>query len=227
VSGAGSGARTNRRTCHQCGLVNFAVTEYCRRCAASLIPDDPLEHEAVPKRGLGRRVLWILGVSVALLFMCSRSLLLTSDGLASHQREPVARAIALLDRAGFAKEAFVLRNLSNFRATDNWWNVYLGHHDAYAATNFPFEVVTLYRPFFEGAVDDTERAVILLHESHHLFGSGEKAALEAVWRAKHRLGWTAATYRRTKVWKNTREWTASGVPSLFRCGRDGRSDCVP
>jgi hypothetical protein len=154
------------------------------------------------------------------------SLLLTSDALGSNQQLSVTRAIALLKQRGFSKEAFVLGNLVNYRVTDNWWNSYVGHHEAYAATNFPFEVVTLYAPFFDAAVDDTERAVILLHESHHLIGRGEEAALEGVWHVKQRLGWTADQYGRTKVWRNTREWTMSSVPTLFHCGSDGHSDCV-
>src|SRR5579864_5608858 len=62
-------------------------------------------------------------------------------------------------------------------------------------------------PFFLTAVDDTERAIILLHEAQHLVGYGEDAALERVWRAKHRLGWNAERYGGTKAWNNTREWT--------------------
>jgi hypothetical protein len=89
------------------------------------------------------------------------------------------------------------------------------------------EIVTLYPAFFDVAVDDTERAVILLHESHHLLGFGEEATLERVWREKQRLGWTEDKYGETKVWKNVREWTESGVPTLFQCGSDGHSDCVP
>jgi hypothetical protein len=99
-------------------------------------------------------------------------------------------------------------------------------HDAYAATNFPFEVVTLYPGFFKLAVDDTERAVILLHEGHHLFGDGEEAALRRVWLEKQRLGWSADKYGQSKVWKNTREWTEESVPGLFPCGTDGHADCL-
>jgi len=137
------------------------------------------------------------------------------------------RAIAVLEHAGFSREVVMLRHFANYRATDNWWNVYLGHQDAYAATNFPLGVMTLYPPFFRVAVDDTERAVILLHESQHLLGAGEDAALERVWRDKLRLGWTADAYEHTRVWRNTREWTAADVPALFRCGRDSASDCAP
>jgi hypothetical protein len=154
------------------------------------------------------------------------SLLLTSEDLSYDQRQTVNAAIALLKQSGFGKQAFVLNRLVRYRGTDNWWNRYVGHHDAYAATNFPFEVLTLYPEFFQQTVDDNERAVILLHESHHLLGSGEKTALEGVWRDKQRLGWTSDKYSRTKVWISTQELTMAQVPNLFRCGSDGKSDCT-
>jgi hypothetical protein len=178
------------------------------------------------EQGIGRRLLWLIGVTVTLIFIWSRSLLLTSDAIDAGQRQLVRQAIALLDRAGFSREVMMLRHFANYRATDNWWNLYLGHQDAYAATNFPLGVVTLYPPFFTAAVDDTERAAILLHEAQHLWGAGEDAALESVWRTKQRLGWTAAEYSQSKVWRNTREWTAAGVPALFQCGADRDADCI-
>ena len=84
-----------------------------------------------------------------------------------------ALLIPALAVAGFTRESAMLRHFANFRSTDNWWNQYLGHHDAYAATNFPLGVLTLYEPFFRTTVDDNERAVILLHEAQHLIGAGE------------------------------------------------------
>jgi hypothetical protein len=60
-----------------------------------------------------------------------------------------------------------------------------------------------------------------------LWGAGEEVALETVWREKRRLGWTRDNYKDTRVWKNTREWTASGVPTLFHCGSDLDGDCMP
>ncbi len=60
---------------------------------------------------------------------------------------------------------------------------------------------------------------MLLHESYHLFGSGEETALEGVWREKQRLGWTADKYSQSHVWNGTRELTMNRVPSLFQCGR--------
>lgn len=172
-------------------------------------------------------MLWLTGVVVAVVFGWSRSLLLTSNPIDAQQQQVVYRSILILERAGFPRESAMLRHFANFRATDNWWNIYLGHQDAYAATNFPLGVLTLYEPFFRTAVDDTERAIILLHESQHLLGSGEEAALERVWRVKRQIGWTADAYGETKVWANTREWTRTSVPSLFVCGSDHASDCVP
>ncbi|HEV7396737.1 MAG TPA: hypothetical protein VGN86_09540 [Pyrinomonadaceae bacterium] len=169
---------------------------------------------------------WILGTTIILLFALFMSLLLTSKELPYDQRQTVKGAIVVLERKGFSREAFALQHLVHYRATDNWWNGYVGHQSAYAATNFPFEVVTLYPDFFDVATDDTERAAILLHESHHLFGSGEEAALEKTWREKLKLGWTADKYGATRVWVNTRDLTSASVPSLFTCGTDGHSDCV-
>jgi hypothetical protein len=177
-------------------------------------------------RGIGRRLLWLTGVTVAVVFLWSRSLLLTSDAIDDGQQQIVLRAVSQLARSGFSREVLVLRHFANYRATDNWWNLYVGHPGAYAATNFPLGVVTLYPAFFTTAVDDTERAAILLHEAQHLWGSGEEAALDRVWNDKQRLGWTTEQYGQTRVWRNTREWTMAAVPSLFQCGSDHQSDCA-
>src|SRR5689334_6819712 len=174
---------SNPRKCGGCGLVNFADNETCRRCGA------PLDRPAVPEsssdaRSAGRqvsgRLLWLIGVIVTLVFLWSRSLLLTSEPIDSNQRQLVMQAIRVLEQSGFSRDVVMLRHFANYRATDNWWNQQLGHRDAYAATNFPLGVVTLYGPFFKVAVDDTERAAILLHEAQHLSGAGEAAALETV-----------------------------------------------
>jgi hypothetical protein len=222
--------------CRQCGLVNFAASEQCKRCGARLKEDGGTDEatseteapaDGRKKRSFAKRVAWILGMTCAILLICYMSLLLTSNGVNREQRQVVERAVTVLEQKGFGNEAFVLRYLVSYRTTDNWWNTQVGHHDAYAATNFPFEVLTLYPEFFETAKDDTERAAILLHESYHLFGAGERAALEGVWRNKGRVGWTADKYAETKVWKNTKELTMSEVPQLFRCGLAGNEDCMP
>jgi hypothetical protein len=217
--------------CVECGLVNFETAEQCKRCGAPLQGTGPVEAgaddaDAPVKRSFRKRISWVVGMTLVILLIYYLSLLATSDSIKWQQKQTVGRAITILEQKGFGKEAFVLRHLVSFRSTDNWWNMQVGHHDAYAATNFPFEVVTLYTEFFDTATDDTERAAILLHESYHLFGSGERSALEGTWRNKSKIGWTADKYGESKVWKNTLELTMSEVPELFRCGPQGQSDCL-
>ncbi|MDQ3134088.1 MAG: zinc finger Ran-binding domain-containing protein, partial [Acidobacteriota bacterium] len=194
--------------CAQCGLVNFADARQCQRCGAvegASHADEEAGAESQRGRSVGQRVWWIVGMLSAILVICYASLLLTSDPATRDQRQTVERAVALLEQRGLTRETFVLRHLVNYRTTDNWWNLQVGHENAYAATNFPFEVVTLYPEFFQTAQDDTERAVILLHESFHLSGAGEPAALAGTWRTKAKLGWTEEQYAGTKLWRNTKE----------------------
>ncbi|HVQ38043.1 MAG TPA: hypothetical protein VMS31_10955 [Pyrinomonadaceae bacterium] len=221
----------NRNKCLSCGLVNATIDENCRRCGTPLTgegeePAEPVE-ENRRKRTLGKRLLWILGATLFFLFASYMSLRVTSDDLGSDQRQIVHRSVTILEQRGFGSEARLLNTLTSYRSTDNWWNRFVGHRDAYAATNFPFEVLTLYPEFFSDSADDLERAAILLHEARHLFGSGEEAALEFVWRNKRKLGWTEDKYGISKVWINTKEQTLNLVPSLFQCGPDGKSDCTP
>ena len=229
----------NNRKCPHCGLVNFASAPECGRCDAPLEPagaradsGDTFYSKAShapeggrPRRGLLQRAAAVLALTFALLVACHASLLLSSNPATFDEREQVDRAIALIERGGFTRETFLLRRLTSFRTSDNWWNAYVGHSDAYAATNFPFEVVTLYPEFFRYPADDVERAVILLHEARHLAGEGEEAACAAVWRDKARLGWTSEKYGQTRVWKNVNELTRRHAPQLFDCGEDGRQDC--
>ena len=160
-----------------------------------------------------------------LLIIWYVSLLVSSDGLQPDQRAKVEAGITFLEQHGFDREVFVLRHLTTFRSSDSWWNRYLGHRDAYAATNFPFEIVTLYPEFFEVPVDDCERAAVLLHESRHLLGDGEEAALMTTWKNKRRLGWTSDRYRQTRVWDATERLTKAQFPYMFQCGSDSQSDC--
>ena len=221
----------NSRKCASCGLVNFATEVSCRRCGAALAGTDEAAYgieDTGNKSGgsIVKRALVVLGVTCLLLFIFYVSLLSTSDRITFEQKQLVYQAINLLDQNGFGKETFALRHLVNYRATDNWWNRWVGHKEAYAATNFPFQVVTLYPDFFAHPADDTERAVILLHEAYHLAGSGEERAFAGVWSDKQRLGWTEEEYGRTRVWRSVREFTAQHAPALFRCGEDGRGDCL-
>jgi hypothetical protein len=218
----------NSVKCPQCDLVNFIEADQCRRCGQYLagvmhIPTKPAEPEANPHLTL--RFIPVIATLVLLVCGWWGSLLASSSSLTPDQRIIVERAIGILRERRFDREVFLLERLTTFRSTDNWWNRYVGHSEAYAATNFPFEVMTLYAPFFEVGDDDVERASILLHEAQHLRGKDEVAALAEVWRVKKRLGWIETRYSETRVWKNTREWTHAALPALFACGVDLESDC--
>lgn len=218
--------------CTQCGLVNFASAEECRRCGAYLgagfgaddfedFPDGAVKK----RRSFLRKVLSGLALSAFLVAGLHVSLLATSEAASFDEKRTVYRAVGLVEQAGFAREGFLLRRLANYRTTDSWWNRWLGHADAYASTNFPFEVMTLYPDFFKYPQDDVERAVVLLHEARHLAGDGEEEAFAFVWRNKSRLGWTEELYGETRVWQNVNEFTRKYAPQLFRCGEDGLQDC--
>jgi len=181
--------------------------------------------EAKKKRSLWKRLVWVAGATLTILVIWYLSLLFTSDGLQQNQRDQVQAAIAVLDEKGFTREAFVLRYLATFRASDNWLNAYVGHRDAYASTNFPFEVVTLYPEFFSLPADDTERAAVLLHEARHLCGDGEDAALEITWKGKRQLGWTFEKYSHTRVWDATEDLTRQRFAYMFQCGANEQTDC--
>src|SRR5205807_6965237 len=215
----------SRRKCERCGLVNTGADESCRRCGTALADNESSEpvqakdevSTTTKKRGLLKRITWVLGATSIILVIWYASLLVSSDGLQTDQREKVQNAIAVLHQQGFSREAFILKHLTAFRSTDNWLNAYAGHRDAYAATNFPFEVVTLYPDFFQLPVDDRERAAVLLHEACHLMGDGEDAALNSTWHAKRQLGWTADRYNQTRVWDATERLTRARFPYMFQC----------
>jgi len=225
-------ALQSRQKCPDCGLVNAGSDETCRRCGAPLAREAAPIQIAAPEaagkpagRSLLKRLIWICGATLVALLIWYVSLLISSDGLQPDQRQRVQSAIAILRQQGFSHEAFVLNYFTTFRSTDNWLNAYAGHRDAYAATNFPFEVVTLYPDFFELPIDDRERAAVLLHEARHLFGDGEDAALQSTWQRKPQLGWTADKYKQTRVWDATEHLTRERFPYMFLCGPDGQSDC--
>ena len=204
--------------CPHCGIANFSDGGSCRRCGEFLLAPRPTVATAAGGEPSAlRRIAAMAGTVALVMFAWWASLFLTSEGLDPEQRVTVSRAVALLEQRGFRKEVFALRNAARFRSTDNWWNRHNGHDQAYAATNFPFEIVTVYPWFFEVPKDDVERAVILLHEAQHLMGADEETALRRVWELKGRLGWTAEAYGRTRVWRNTREWTQGSAPDLFTC----------
>ena len=210
-------------TCIHCSAANIPGSQVCERCGKSL--------GAVKKGHSLRRLIFksltrILILTLVLLFLGYTSLITSSDPMLPGQEKEVRKAIEVIERKGFGKEAFVLGHLVRYRSTDNWWNRHNGHESAYAATNFPFEVVTLYPQFFADSLDEVERAAILLHESYHLFGYGEPGAFAGAWKDRSQLGWTREHYNLTPVWINVKESTLRWAPQLFTCGEDGKSDCT-
>lgn len=223
----------NNLKCPGCGLVNFASDAACRRCGIGLDPharqihnhvaphedcSPPIDGDAPPKRGhrsLLTRISGAIVVAFLIVVVLHTSLLLTSQRITPEQRAIVMRAVRVLEERGFESEAWRLRHLASFRSNDNWWNAYVGHADAYAATNFPFQVVTLYPDFFVVPADDTERAAVLLHEAQHMTGANEPRAFAEVWVNITRLGWTEETHGSTRVWRGTRELTREYAPHLF------------
>jgi hypothetical protein len=222
--------------CYECGLTNYASATSCRRCEAPLgfpraVDAVPVEAGEVQEKSSLKKIILksALRISVVvgfILFVCYATLLSTSEPVLLEQKDIVFKAIDVIEQKGFSREAFVLRHMVFYRSTDNWWNRKVGHAGAYAATNFPFEVVTLYPSFFLNTTDDVERASVLLHEAHHLLGRGEERAYEEVWRNKRQLGWTKEKYAHTVVWNNVITETAQYVPELFQCGQDKKSDCI-
>jgi hypothetical protein len=154
------------------------------------------------------------------------SLVLSATELKTGEQKTVQRAIDILKKKGYGDEVFLLENLTAFRTSDNWLNMSVRKENAYAATNFPFEVMTLYPEFFNNTTDDLERAAILLHEAKHLEGKGENAAYRFVWINRKRLGWTAEKYGGSEVWLNVRTQTKEYAPGLFACETKEFGDCT-
>ena len=140
-------------------------------------------------------------------------MIFTSASLKSDEKRQIQNAVALLQEKGFDNEVFLLKYLTNYRANDNWLNASTKFENAYAATNFPFEIMTIYPDFFTFTIDDTERAAILLHEAQHLKGADEKEAYEFVWRNRKILGWTKEKYGNSIIWRNVRKQTQEFAPN--------------
>lgn len=224
--------------CPSCGLVNFSTAEDCKRCGTLLTvahsagfesgQDERVAEaeEPKPRRSLKKKLLVGFVSAGFLIFVWYLSLIETSTAATYEEKRAVHRAIDLIEEKGFIRDAFLLRRLANYRTSDNWWNAYVGHADAYAATNFPFQIITLYPEYFTFPKDDTERALILLHEARHLAGAGEEEACRSVWQDKAKLGYTQDKYFGTRVWTNVTEYTMRHAPDMFRCGPDRQSDCA-
>lgn len=219
------------KKCPNCNLINFLEAEKCRRCesdlkspAVSQITSENKEPTRFPK------IIWRAVVCLAVVAFCVLafylSLIFSSSPLQSAEKVKVKRAIAILEEKGFSSEAFFLNYLTAYRSNDNWLNASIEKENAYAATNFPFEIMTLYPDFFEKTTDDLERASILLHEAKHLQGAEEKAAYEFVWRNRYKLGWTKEIYGNSKLYQAVKKQTKEYAPNLFICQDGDLGDCT-
>jgi hypothetical protein len=154
------------------------------------------------------------------------SLIATSQPITAEEYSVVNDAIAVLEARGFDREAFLLRNTAQFRRSDNWFNSAVLKADSYAATNFPFQLVTLYPDFYSKTTDDVERAMVLLHEAKHLESKDENAAYAFVWKNRKRLGWTQLSHGTTPTYVTISEQTRENAPELFMCADKVWNDCT-
>lgn len=218
------------KKCPNCQLTNFAHSKECVRCQFNLIEVSTLSENpqktSFLRSKIFRRVVICLAVCIFTLLGFYLSMIFTSSPLKYEERKSVNAAINILSEKGFSKEVFLLKYLSSYRNNDNWLNASTRLENAYAATNFPFEIMTIYPDFFEYTRDDLERAAILLHEAQHLKGADEKEAYEFVWRNRKQLGWTKEKYAGSPVWRNVRTQTKEVAPNLFVCDWNEAGDCT-
>ncbi len=154
------------------------------------------------------------------------SLIATSAPLSTKERVVVDGAIELLEERGFRTEAFLLRHTATIQSQDHWLNLLAEKEKAFAATNFPFQIITLYPDFYSRPTDETERAMVLLHEAQHLMTKDEPAAYEYVWRNRAKLGWTQLTHGTTATYITIEQQTREFAPELFNCPSNTWNDCT-
>ncbi len=218
------------KPCPRCHLKNSKNAKSCVKC---LYYFREVSTANVNKHSSKTLFSTILRRAVICIFVCFFtiagfyfSLIFSADSLESDQAASISRAISVLEEKGFTDEVFYLKRLTVFRASDNWLNASVAKENAYAATNYPFEIMTIYPDFFAYTTDDTERAAILLHEAKHLQGFDEQVAYEFVWKNKKQLGWTKENYRRSVVWTEVRKQTKEYSPNLFICDFNQFNDCT-
>jgi len=211
-------------------VINFLHSNECIRCGSSLVDVSTLyegERQEPPKKSkIMRRAIICVGICFLALLGFYLSLIFTSKPLSYNEKEVVANAINVLREKGFSREVFLLTHFTSYRGNDNWLNASTKFENAYAATNFPLEIMTIYPVFFTDTLDDTERAAILLHEAQHLKGADEKEAYEFAWRNRKQLGWTKQAYGDSLVWKNVKIQTKEFAPNLFVCDWNESDDCT-
>ena len=215
------------KKCSNCHLVNFPDAVACARCQDELIEMRSLGNVGKRRRSgfLVRSFICICVVFAVLLgFYCS--LVISAASLTIDQKSSVRGSIKILKDKGFSDQAFLLENVTVYRSNDNWLNASVAKENAYAATNFPFEIMTLYPDFYTYPVDETERAAILLHEAEHLKGKNEHDAYAFVWSHRQQLGWTKDVYGHSPVWLNVRKQTRDNAPELFVCNDKELADCT-
>ncbi len=212
--------------CPNCGHHYDEASRYCRHCRPIDRVTRPPYVRDRKKRDYLRRIFIFLLVCIAAIGIFYSSLVFTASPLSRPEKELVDSAIGILESSGFINEAYLLRDLAVFRGNDNWLNASVPKENAFAATNYPFAIVTLYPDFFAYPEDDVERAAILLHEARHLKGYGEDDAYEFVWRNRKYLGWTAERYGDSIVWQNIRRQTRDYAPNLFVCDFRPSRDCT-
>jgi hypothetical protein len=216
----------NKR-CSACRLTHHPGSLTCIRCGGPLSERENISsNTGFNKSVIVKRISVCLMVVVATLFGFYTSMVISADGLDPLQSEKVQAAIEVLEEKGFTDEVFLLKRIAVFRSTDNWLNASIEKENAYAATNFPFEIVTIYPDFFTYTTDEVERAAILLHEAKHLEGKDEKEAYEFVWKNRDRLGWTSGRYAGSIIWRETRKLTKEHSPLLFVCEFGEFADCT-
>lgn len=174
---------------------------------------------------VAKRIVFCAGVVLFVVLGFYFSLIISADALQAEEHAKIDRAIEILEKSGFTAEAFYLRNFAAFRGSDNWLNSFVAKENAYAATNFPFAIITVYPDFFTYTADDTERAAILLHEAVHLQGGDESEAYSLVWTRKRELGWSEDKYADSIAWQEIRKQTAEYVPNIFVCEFKKFNDC--
>ena len=213
--------------CPDCGLINYITAHACKRCGTALGKNENITSNGpFLKSSILKRIVVLVVTIIVAVGGFYASLVYSADPLTVDEQAAVDRAIRVLEQKGFRREVFILRRLTVFRSNDNWLNASVEKENAYAATNFPFEIVTLYPDFFMYPADDTERAAILLHEVQHLEGKDEREAYEFVWKNREKLGWTEDRYSRSVIWRETRKMTRDHLPALFVCDFNDYGDCT-
>ena len=141
----------------------------------------------------------------------------TSGTVTSHERPVlIRRRFRCSMEPASLGEASALRRVASFRRTDNWLDRHVGHPTAYAATNFPFGVITHLPHSSSGTpVDEDRRATIAASRVlSPLRCTMTKSALHRVWLAKRPIAMNRAPpWMRTRLWKNTQRMDPCREPT--------------